>query len=129
MITKSLNTYMDFIGITASTLCAIHCALTPLLLSILPLMSAELIESPAVEHTLIFFSMIIALISMGIGYFGHHKKIQPAVVMIMGFCLILIARWIEQEYFEIVFSAAGGIGIAVSHYKNWQCCKACYCCN
>jgi hypothetical protein len=128
MNNTSLNARIDFIGITASTLCAVHCAITPLLLSILPLIGAEFLDNPMVEYTLIFSSMTIAIVSMSMGFFRHHRKILPALIMIGGFGLILISRIVENKLAEIILSASGGLSIALSHYINWQSCKACYCC-
>jgi len=46
---------LDKVGIGASLLCAIHCALLPVLFTTLPLMGVELLKSKHVEPGFILF--------------------------------------------------------------------------
>jgi hypothetical protein len=52
---------LDAVGFTASTLCAIHCAVTPLLLTALPLAGLKFLAHPAIETAMIMLSLLIAV--------------------------------------------------------------------
>ena len=65
----------DTIGVTASTLCLIHCVLTPIALSFAPVLSEFLPGDSAVHRVVIVLVVAIGLLAFIPGYRKHHKAI------------------------------------------------------
>jgi MerC mercury resistance protein len=65
----------DAIGVGASTLCAIHCLLLPIVLSFAPTL-AHFVPGPEVVHrTLAFLLAAVGLIAFWAGYKVHRRKV------------------------------------------------------
>ncbi|MEM6525246.1 MAG: MerC domain-containing protein [Bacteroidota bacterium] len=111
--------HVDFVGFCSSVLCALHCALTPVLLSLLPLAGLQFLTNPAIEYSLIFISIVIASLALFRGYSQHHKDPLPLVVVGYGFLLITLGRFAHAEWQEVFFSSAGAISVAAAHVVNW----------
>ena len=130
---------LDMLGFSASTICAIHCALLPVILLFLPLLGLEFITNPAIEITLIGVSLIIGLYTLRNGYLKHHGKLYPTVLFILGLSIIVLGHFTighdlhEGKIDEITFLSVlgaviipvGAVLIAVAHYKNRKMCLSC----
>ncbi|MEL7122079.1 MAG: MerC domain-containing protein [Bacteroidota bacterium] len=116
----SLN--KDFVGFIASMACAIHCSLLPLALTFGALSGLAWMERPWVEAVFIILSIIIATWSLADGYFNKHKNFKAIAIVIVGFSLIIMSRFVEGNW-EAILTTLGGIGIAVAHYVNWTLLK------
>lgn len=110
---------LDFLGFSASFLCAIHCLSLPFLLSLGILGGASWLEAPAIEWGLIVVAIIVASWAIGKNYFETHRQVHPLLWAILGFILLLSSRFIEGE-FEHLATAIGGFAIAFAHYENWK---------
>lgn len=77
----------DRIGIVASTLCAIHCAVTPLLLLILPTFG-KIWSHPASHWGMALVVVPIAIAMMTAGYKRHRRKWIVAIGA-LGIALVL----------------------------------------
>lgn len=115
----------DRIGITASTLCAIHCALVPVLLTALPLTGLQFLANPWLEWSMILFALLIGIFAIGRSYFIRHHKPFPLIMLITGFGVILLGHLLAQGWLEAVIVPAGGLIIAVAHYLNARYIGAC----
>lgn len=120
-ITKKL----DHLGMGVSFVCAIHCAVLPVLVGVLPLIGLELLAHPVFETAIIITSLIIGATAILRAWKRHHKP-QPAFIMLIGFTLILAGRFLADESHEWLFLSVGGITVAVSHYFNWLLDRSCH---
>jgi hypothetical protein len=111
--------HLDFIGFSASMLCAVHCMVLPFLLSLTPLMGLHFLENPMIEITIILTSLLIASYAITHGYRSHHRKPLALFIVISGFIFIAIGHILHIELIEITFSALGGTLIATAHIVNW----------
>ncbi len=116
--------HLDFVGFTASMLCAIHCAALPLLLSAGLLGSIAWLHAPWVEGTFIAASLVVASWSLLRSYFSHHQRFIAISVVVFGFLLIIVSRFVAENW-EPLLTAGGGVLIAVAHIINWRLCKKC----
>jgi len=112
--------HLDFLGFSASVLCALHCAALPFLLTLAPLAGLQFLDNPWIEYTFILLSLLIASNALIHGYRRHHQKSLPLIVAFAGFVLIALGRLIELEWSEILFTSCGGITIAIAHLINWK---------
>ena len=119
---------LDKVGIGASFLCAIHCALLPLLFTTLPMLSVELLENKKVELGFIVFSLIVGCSALYNGYSRHHHKTLPLFVFIAGIALLFIAHYLLEYNWETLVKIIGAITIIIAHTLNWHFCKQCSIC-
>ena len=112
--------HLDFIGFSASLLCAIHCAALPFLLTLSSLAGLQFLENEWVEYSIILLSLLIASRSLIHGYRKHHKKHIALLIAVGGFAMIFTAQVLDSEWVEVVLMSLGGISIAVAHMVNWK---------
>ena len=115
-----IGLHLDFVGFSASMLCAIHCAVLPFLLTLAPLAGLQFLENPWIEYSFIILSLLIAANALVHGYRRHHHKSLALFVALVGFLLIALGRLIELEWTEILFTSLGGVTIAIAHLINWK---------
>ncbi|MGB0524448.1 MAG: MerC domain-containing protein [Flammeovirgaceae bacterium] len=114
--TQKIN--LDILGFWASTLCAVHCAALPLLLTFSTLGSLEFLESPVVEGVMLIIAAGLALLSIIPSYFQKHHKVLPLLLIILGFALIAWGRVTSVEALEAINTVIGGLLIAIAHLVN-----------
>lgn len=117
---KFFSFNLDFVGFSASLLCAIHCASLPFLMTMSALGGIEFLEDPRLEWGMILLSFVIASSSLFNGYRNQHGKFQAIKVVVLGFGLIAASRLVEDPSLEPVFMTLGGISVAVAHWINWK---------
>jgi len=110
---------LDAIGMMASTLCAIHCAALPLLLSLSTLTSLHFLANPWIEYSVIVFSLILALVSFLPAFKRHHGKFSPLMLLGLGFILIGMGQFGLIDVNEVVLTVGSALSIAIAHLVNW----------
>ena len=110
----------DRIGAGASFLCAIHCALLPFVLALLPLVGLEFLADHAFERGFVMFACALALFSLGRGY-RRHRLPQPLAFALPGLVLLLVGVTLAESGSLVVHSVMvtiGGLLVAFSHFLN-----------
>jgi len=120
---KALN--LDKIGITASTACAIHCALLPFVLTLLPLWGLDFLASPVTEISMILLSLVLGAWSLGKSYRKVHHRVLPIIILILGFACIVTGHFSGISILEPILIPAGGFAIASAHFLNLKLAKTC----
>jgi hypothetical protein len=116
---------LDHIGITASTLCAVHCAVVPILFTSLPLFGLGFLANAWVEWGMIALALAIGTYSIGGAYLRVHKRPVPLYLLIAGFAVILLGHAFITGWPEIIMVPAGGLLIAAAHFVNYRYTGAC----
>lgn len=123
----------DRLGFSASTICAIHCVATPLLLSVLPALGLGFLAHGTFEMVMIATSIVIAAVSLGSSY-RIHRKLNPILMMISG-GMILVFNFVghdsHSETIEMLhpyIAAFAGLMIAGAHWINMRLCRSCEVC-
>jgi hypothetical protein len=80
---------LDNIGMTASTLCAIHCAIVPLIFTSLPLLGLGFLANSWFEWGMIILAFIIGVSSISLSYFRTHRRLLPLTLLGIGFAIYL----------------------------------------
>jgi hypothetical protein len=121
---------VDRIGIWTSTLCVIHCLLTPVLLS-LSAVSAHFL--PSEERTHRTFAVAIAAIgaiALVKGY-RRHRSPRVLVLMIVGLAFIFGgAYWgdhLPSHAAEVLVTLVGSGFMIAAHRSNHTFCRNCTC--
>ncbi|MDN3585720.1 MerC domain-containing protein [Pedobacter aquatilis] len=116
---------LDNLGITASVLCAVHCAIVPLLITFLPLWGLSFLANEWVEISMISISLLLGIWSLGSSFKKNHHKISPLSILITGFALIAFGHFSSHDFLEPILIPAGGIVIAIAHFVNLKLLKSC----
>lgn len=95
----STGNYLDAAGIVASWMCAVHCLVLPLFISILPLGGLSFLLDETTEFGFIFATIVIALLSLLPAYFKQHGKLRSLVFFVNGIFLIVISHILFEENF------------------------------
>ncbi|MEX8546140.1 MAG: MerC domain-containing protein [Mucilaginibacter sp.] len=111
------NQTLDKVGITASVLCAIHCAFFPVLLTLLPLLGIGFLVKGWAETAMVLFSLLIAGVSI-LSAYKLHQNALPLVLLATGFAIIAVVHLFLPENLEPFILPFGGLSIAFAHYLN-----------
>ncbi|RZL66148.1 MULTISPECIES: MerC domain-containing protein [Pedobacter] len=120
---KTVN--LDKLGITASTACAIHCALLPFVFTLLPLWGLEFLATPALEISMIVLSLFIGIWSLSKSYRKIHHNQYPIIMLALGFAAIIFGHFSGIEILEPIMIPLGGFTIAGAHFFNLKLVKTC----
>ncbi len=117
----------DRLGILLSSLCAIHCLATPLLLLALPV-AGEFFEAEWIHVGMALFVLPVGLLAFFSG-FRHHRQKRVLSLGILGLALVAGASFLPHEFVEVgefdVVTITGGILLVVAHLLNRRAC-ACH---
>jgi hypothetical protein len=120
----------DRLGILASALCIIHCAVTPILLSASAAFAQFL---PGEEHTHRSLAVIVAAlgaIAIGRGL-RAHRRVRVASLMAAGlFCIFTGAFYgdrLASHGVEVAVTFVGSMFMICAHRLNHTFCRDCRC--
>lgn len=120
MKNQFVGLHSDFVGFSASLLCALHCAALPFLLTLAPLAGLQFLSNPWVEYALILLSFGIACYALIPGYWRYHRKPLALMLVVIGFLLIGTAHSLASEAYEVVLTSGGASLVAIAHLINWK---------
>lgn len=115
---------LDRIGITATSLCALHCILLPVLLPALPLLGLTFLADHAWEHTFLLITALLGTVALFSGFKKYHRKIYPFYLLFIG----VFIYWIKHDFSESVqpyFIVIGASLIVAAHLINLKLCNSC----
>ncbi len=115
-----MKSVADKLGMLLSGLCAIQCALLPILLSV----SAVVPGWAHLGHGWVWLTVIgcIALWSFTRGWKQHHDK-GVIALFVLGFLSLLVATLLEDRVSILTESALfvlGGSLMVMAHWRNYQ---------
>ena len=125
MRSVKVSARLDNIGMTASTLCAIHCAAVPVFFTGLPLVGLGFLANPWVEWIMIITAIIIGVSSIVGSFLNSHHRALPLVLLIIGFATIILAHLFTKGWVEAIVAPAGGLTIALAHFFNYKYAGTC----
>jgi hypothetical protein len=121
---------VDQIGVWTSTLCVIHCLLTPVLLS-LSVVSAHFLPSEERTHR----SLAVAIAALGamalVKGYRNHRSSRVLLLMIAGLAFIFGgAFWgdrLPSHGVEVLVTLVGSGFMIAAHRTNHTFCRDCSC--
>lgn len=127
MSVKEKNTIMDRVGIWTSSLCALHCLLLPILIPLLPYVSASFFAQDWFEKTILSLSMMIGFWALLSGFYRYHRQLYPIYSLLLG-GLIYWNKDMFGESYEPFTIAVGALLIVGAHIINIRLCQSCRTC-
>jgi hypothetical protein len=116
-----LHSLLDRIGATGSLLCAVHCALLPVVIALLPSIGLASLLGERFELAFVAFASAVGVYSMTSGY-RRHRLWQALALMLPGL-LILWAGILYPPLHEVAWTHAlvmtvGGTLVGLAHLAN-----------
>jgi hypothetical protein len=128
---QRINTIdLDKVGATASATCAVHCALMPLIVTLMPLVGLSFLSSEAMEWALLALSAFFGVTSLCLGY-KNHRQGQALALLCPGLAFIVLGRIAEEHSIlkiGVPLVVMGGLTVAGSHWLNHRLCRTCVLC-
>jgi hypothetical protein len=116
-----LHINWNALGISATVVCAIHCALLPLFISTLPLFGINLLHNIYFEAGMIMLAFIIGGINLMHGYRRHHHHTGPLISFFVGMTILVFHQFITNTGIWLVIPSS--ILIIFAYYLNWKLCR------
>ena len=115
---------LDRIGIAATSLCALHCILLPIILPLLPLLGLSFLADHTWEHVFLLLTTILGSVAIFSGFKHYHKRLYPFFLLYLG----VIIYWIKHDFspeLEPFFIIGGSSLIIAAHFINIKLCNSC----
>ena len=112
--------FADRFGATASFLCAVHCALLPLVLAILPALGLSFLADHRFEHAFIAFASMLALTTLIVGV-RRHQRFRAFWFLAPGIVLLFAGIVVDFDHatrLHAALVAMGGSLVALAHITN-----------
>lgn len=108
---------LDILGLSTSLLCAIHCAVLPLLLSLGYMgQSLQWLDHPLFELCVALLTSVFVYASLVRGYFKGNVRRHTLFIALFGLLLVIIHHFLGRWTTLAVVS--GGLLIALAHFQN-----------
>lgn len=112
---------LDRFGAYGSLLCAVHCALLPILLALLPSLGLASVLGDTFERGFVVFATLLGLFSVVWGY-RRHRAVRALWLLIPGLVLlwtgVLYRPLHESLLWHAISMTAGGTLVAFAHLAN-----------
>ncbi|MDP6881440.1 MAG: MerC domain-containing protein [Alteromonas macleodii] len=119
----------DRLAMLLSSLCVIHCLLTPILLISIPaLAGVSILNDETFHQILLFFVLPIGVFALSLGYL-HHKNKWVVFAGVFGLTLLsspLLVEWVGLghevlgEYGEVTITVIASCIIVGAHLINYR---------
>lgn len=123
---NNFSYHTNNLAIGLSALCVVHCLATPLLLVLLPSLTALQLDNEAFHRWLLMGVIPTSLFSLFMGC-KEHRSYSVLIVGLCGLLFLISAVFVEGfengELLEKVLTVTGAIIVAAGHYLNFHLCR------
>ena len=123
---SSAQPLIDKISISASLICAIHCAVLPILLAVSPALSFLPNNDHAFHEALVYLIVPLGLSAAFLGC-RKHKDNKVLFGILSGLAILLFATFLGHDFVgeagEKLLTVAATIILALSHWRNYKLCR------
>ncbi|WP_371186926.1 MerC domain-containing protein [Thalassotalea maritima] len=119
---------LDRLGITATSLCALHCILLPILLPLLSLFGLEAWASHEAEHVFLFATLILGSFALFSGFKRYHRKIYPFYLLFLGGFIYWHKHSVDESVQPLMIIVGASLLVA-AHVINLRLCNSCRTCS
>lgn len=110
----------DRVGFAASFLCALHCALVPVLLAVLPAVGAKLGGWIDIDQAFVVFATLLGATTLTLGW-RRHRAFRAWALLVPGLVLVWAGAFTplhDHGVVHAVVMTAGGLLLAAAHLLN-----------
>lgn len=125
------STTLDQAAILLSGVCLVHCLLTPVLITLLPIISLSVMVEDLLFHQLMLWIVLpTSAVALFLGC-RKHKLFSIAATGVVGMLILVSVAFYGHEWFglmgEKVATSVGGLILACSHFLNYRACQSITC--
>ncbi|WP_179025450.1 MerC domain-containing protein [Shewanella sp. Scap07] len=117
---------LDKFAISISALCAIHCALTPVLLALMPSLSALGLADHLYHEMMVLIVLPTSMLAVLLGC-NKHKDMRVLVLAVIGLLTLAGSAIFGHDFLgetgEKAATMIGAIIIALAHWRNLGLCR------
>lgn len=118
---RRLWRWADSLGSAGAIVCAVHCALLPFIIALLPALGLGVLASSGLEYGYVAFASLLALASLWQGY-RRHRVYRALAFLVPGLIAVWAGILVPAVHEDVVYHAVvmtfGGTLIAVAHLVN-----------
>ena len=110
----------DRFGATASFLCALHCAVLPFVVALLPALGLGFLANHAVECAFVLFACSLGSLTIGLGLRRHGDR-RALALLLPGVGLLLGGIGLDSgsaPLWHALLVSAGGVLLSLAHLTN-----------
>lgn len=112
--------WLDSAAIGASGLCVIHCLVLPVLIVLLPSLTAFLAVPEPFHVWAVAFAVPTSIAALLAGY-RRHRRARPTRFVVPGLLLLSAGAFAAlSEDWETVLTVIGAVLLAIGHALNWR---------
>jgi hypothetical protein len=112
---------LDRLGATGSLLCAIHCALLPALIALLPSLGIAAWLHDGFDRAFVAFATLLGLFTLAWGY-RRHRAVRALWLLVPGLAALWLGVGYEPLHHAVVAHAVvmtlGGTLVGLAHMAN-----------
>ena len=120
-MSPSRHRLLDRIGFSGSLLCAIHCALLPVLLAVLPSLGVSAGLNDGFEWAFVVFATGLGVFSLVVGY-RRHGSVRALSLLLPGLLMLWAGLLVQPVHGTLVLHAVvmtfGGTLVGLAHLAN-----------
>lgn len=121
------STSLDKFGIFLSGLCIVHCLITPIAITLIPILTLNSFIEDVLFHKLMLWLVLpTSCIALFIGCRKHRDWLIGSTGVVGMLILVVIAFFghdLLSSTGERIGTSIGGIVLAVSHILNYRACQ------
>lgn len=117
---RSLLGAADRVGFGASFLCAVHCALFPILLALAPALGLTFNGWVDFDQAFVVFATLLGATTLSLGY-RRHRAFHAWALLLPGLGLVWAASFTQLHNHtatHLVLMVVGGVMLALAHLLN-----------
>ena len=116
-----MHALLDRLGATGSLLCAIHCALLPILIAALPSLGVSALVAPGLEAGFVLFASLFGL-SVLVWSYRRHRAMRALALLVPGLLVLWVGVLYPPLHHSVVQHAVamtfGGTLVGLAHVAN-----------
>ncbi|MBB3981685.1 hypothetical protein GGR44_001332 [Sphingobium fontiphilum] len=120
LLKNRLDDGLDGLAVCASFACMVHCLLLPVLLGLLPALTARIDPGPHFHAIVLALAAPTSAFALLSGWRRHGRPVPLAAGVLGLSCMAAGLALGEEGLAETAATLAGGLMLAAAHLGNWR---------
>jgi hypothetical protein len=120
-MSSPFRSWLDRLGATGSLVCAVHCAVLPLLIALLPALGLSGWLGENFERAFVVFASLLGVFSLASGY-RRHRVLRALGMLLVGLAVLWTAMLYKPLHHSVIEHAVamtfGGTLVGLAHLLN-----------
>jgi len=110
---------MDRVATVTSAVCAVHCAVSPVLLPLLPVALGHFV-GPGLEVGFVLTAILLGTVSLGHSYRALHRNRRPLAAFAVGITILMASKMVGESarWLDLPAVIVGASCIMAAHVMN-----------